>query len=122
MKFAIFELILLCAGFFVASLSGCQAQSSPVTNTGGSFSSLMTRGPKTVTIAAEKSARDLQMTDIVSHSTKTNGTVTAKTKKGEAVTIDIEQAGENQSRVTIRIIPTDEEIVMARIVRTRSRS
>jgi hypothetical protein len=45
-----------------------------------------------------------------------NGKVTAKNAQGDAVTIDIEQAGENVSKVTTHVGATGDEAISQQLV------
>jgi len=69
-----------------------------------------------VTVAAQKAAADLGLLDIVGNGTAIDGKVTAKNAQGDAVTIDIEQAGQNVSKVTIRIGATGDDAVSKQLV------
>jgi hypothetical protein len=72
--------------------------------------------PDKVTTAAQKAAGDLSLLDINAAGTKVDGKVSARTAQGEDVSIDIEQAGENVSKVTIRVGTTGDEAVSKQLV------
>lgn len=57
--------------------------------------------PDKVTAAARKTVEQLKMTDVNSSGNRSEGKVTAITAQQEKVTIDIEQSGDNDSKVTI---------------------
>jgi len=56
------------------------------------------------------------LTDIVGNGTKVDGKVTAKNAQGDAVTIDVEQAGDNVSKVTIHIGATGDEAFSKQLI------
>ncbi len=57
--------------------------------------------PDKVTAAARRAVEQLKMTDIDSSGDRSEGKVTAKTARGDGVSIDIEQSGDTDSKVTI---------------------
>ena len=116
MKLAFLALSVIGAGFFLANLAGCQTESPGATNTLGAYSTMVDSSPDKVTTAAQKAAADLQLSDIVGNGTKIDGKVTARNAQGDAVTIDIEQAGENVSKVTIHVGATGDDAVSKQLV------
>lgn len=116
MKLAFFALSVLSVGFFLVNLTGCQTDTPGATNTLGSYSTMIDGSPDKVTAAAQKAADDLKLTDIVGNGTTVDGKVTAKTAQGDVVTIDIEQAGQNVSKVTIRVGATGDDAVSKQLV------
>jgi hypothetical protein len=116
MKSVCVMLGLLGMGFFLANLTGCQTETPGATNTLGSYSTMIDGPPDKVTTASQKAAEDLKLTDIVGTSTKVDGKVTANTAQGDAVTIDVAQAGENVSKVTIRVGVTGDDAVSKQLV------
>jgi Protein of unknown function (DUF3568) len=116
MKFALLALGLLSAGFLLANLAACQTESPGATETLGVYSTNIDSSPDKVTAAAQKAADDLKLTDIAGNGTKVDGKVTAKTAQGDAVTIDIVQAGENVSKVTIHVGASGDEAVSKQLV------
>jgi hypothetical protein len=116
MKLAIVALSVLSMGFGLANLAGCQTDTPGATSTLGSYSTMINGPPDKVTAAAQKAADDLKLVDIVGNGTKVDGKVTAKNAQGDTVTIDIEQAGENVSKVTIRVGTTGDEAVSKQLV------
>ncbi len=116
MKLAFFAISMLSVGFFLVNLTGCQTDTPGATNTLGSYSTMIDGSPDKVTAAAQKAAGDLQLTDIVGNGTTIDGKVTAKTAQGDVVTIDIEQAGQNVSKVTIRVGATGDDAVSKQLV------
>ncbi len=107
---------LLSMGVFLVNLTGCQTDTPGATSTLGAYSTMIDGPPDKVAAASQKAADDLKLTDIVGTSTKVDGKVTAKTAQGDAVTIDIDQAGENVSKVTIRVGVTGDDAVSKQLV------
>ncbi len=107
---------LLGLSFSVATLVGCQTSSPGETYTLGKYTAIVDATPDKATSAAKKSVEQMKLTDITSTGTKVDGKVTAKNAHDEAVTIDIEQAGENVSKVSIRVGATGDEAVSKQIL------
>jgi hypothetical protein len=116
MKAASLAVSAVSLGFFLATLGGCQTDSPGVKNTFGSYSEMVNAAPDKVTKAANTSVKDMKLLDIVSNGTKVDGRVTAKDAQNDLVTIDIEQAGENVSKVSIRVGSTGDEAVSKQIL------
>ena len=116
MKKAILAISLLSGGFCLASLSGCATETPGATETLGTYSTNIDGSPDKVTAAAQKAAADLNLTEIVGNGTKIDGKVTAKDAQGDVVTINIEQAGDNVSKVTIRVGTTGDESVSKQLM------
>ena len=72
-----------------------------------------------MTKAAADAADDLKMKDISSTGTKVDGKVTAKNAQGDVVSINIEQSGEDVSKVTIRVGAGDEAVSKQLVDRIR---
>lgn len=109
MKFGILALGVLSMGCFLVTLTGCQTDSPGTTDTLGYYSTMIDAAPDVVTAAAQKAAADLKLSDIVGNSTKVDGQVTAKNAQGTAVTINVKQAGDNVSKVTIHVGATGDQ-------------
>jgi hypothetical protein len=103
-------------GLSLMNLTGCQTDSPGATNTLGSYSTMINSTPDKVTVAAQKAADDLKLLDIVGNGTKIDGTVTAKNAQGDVITINIEQAGDNVSKVTIRVGSAGDDAVSKQLV------
>jgi hypothetical protein len=69
-----------------------------------------------VTAAAQNAAADLKLSDIVGNSTKVDGRVTAKDAQGTTITINISQAGDKVSKVTIRVGATGDEAMSKQLM------
>jgi hypothetical protein len=110
MKFGIVTAGVISMGLFLVTLTGCQTESPGTTDTLGYYSTVIDGPPDEVTTAAQKAAGDLKLSDIVGNSTKVDGRVTARNAQGTDVTIDIKQAGEGVSKVTIRVGMTGDEV------------
>jgi propanediol dehydratase small subunit len=115
MKTAVLALSLLSLGLF-AFCSGCSTDQPGATNTLGSYSTMVNSTPDKVTTAAAKAAEDLKLQNILSQGTKVDGWVTATTAQGEDVRIDIAQAGDNVSKVSIRVGATGDDSVSKQLV------
>jgi len=116
MKLAYLGISVLGAGFFLGNLAGCQTDSVGATNTLGAYSIMIDGSPDKVTTAAEKADADLSLSDIQGNGTLIDGKVTAKNAHGDDVTIDIEQSGQNVSKVTIRVGVTGDDAVSKQLV------
>ncbi len=116
MKTAYLAVSIISLGFFLATIGGCQTDSPGVKNTLGTYSAMVDASPDKVTKAATASVKDMKLMDIVSDGTKIDGKVTAKTAQNDVVTINVEQAGENVSKVTIRVGATGDEAVSKQIL------
>ena len=71
--------------------------------------------PDVVTAAARKAVEQLEMTDIDSSGDRSEGEVTARTAKLDSVTIEIEQSGATDSKVTIKTHGGDADEVSRQI-------
>jgi hypothetical protein len=116
MKLAMAAICVLGMGFFLFNLAGCQTDTPGATETLGVYSTMVDGSPDKVAGAAKMAADDLKLTDVVVLSTKIDGKVTAKTAMGDAVTINISQAGENVSKVSIHIGATGDQAVSKQLV------
>jgi len=116
MKKAILAISLLSGGIGLVGLSACSTETPGATETLGVYSTNVDGAPDKVTAAAQKAAADLNLSDIVGNGTKVDGKVTAKNAQGDVVTIDIVQAGDNVSKVTIHIGTTGDEAVSKQLI------
>jgi hypothetical protein len=116
MKFASITLGILSSGFLLTGLTGCQTGQVGATNTLGAYSTMIDSTPDKVTVAAQKADADLKLLDIVGNGTAIDGHVSAKNAQGDDVTIDIAQAGDNVSKVTIRVGATGDDAVSKQLV------
>jgi hypothetical protein len=116
MKLIIFLMSILSAGLFLGNLTACSTESPGATDNLGVYSTMVNSSPDKVTAAAQKAADDLKLTNVVGNGTQVDGKVTAKNAAGDDVTIDIAQAGENVSKVTIHIGLTGDEAVSKQLV------
>jgi hypothetical protein len=108
MKTLFTVMMIFGAGLLMSNVTGCATEDQPsgaTTSISGSYTELVDASPDKVTDAAKKSADDLKLLDIIGTGTKVDGNVTAQTAQGDNVQIDIVQAGDNVSKVTIRIGP-----------------
>jgi len=105
----------LCAFLIQA---GCSTDQPGATNTLGFYTTNVDARPDKVTTAAYKACEDLKLSNINSGSggSTVDGEVTATTAQGTSVTIDIKQAGDNVSKVTIRVGATGDDAVSQQLV------
>jgi Protein of unknown function (DUF3568) len=115
MKAAYLALSVLSLGMFLANF-GCSTESPGASETLGSYSTMIDSTPDKVTNAAQKAAQDLKLQNVQSQGTAVDGYVTAQTAQGDDVRIDIAQAGDNVSKVTIRVGATGDESVSKQLV------
>jgi Protein of unknown function (DUF3568) len=111
MKIAALILSILSLGAVISIQAGCSSDEPGATNTLGSYTTNFDSTPDKVTTAASKACEDLKLSDINSSGSKVDGKVTAKTSEGTEVMIDIAQAGDNVSKVTIRVGATGDDAV-----------
>jgi hypothetical protein len=116
MKLGFLALSILVGGFFLGNLTACQTETPGATEALGVYSTMIDGAPDKVTAAAQKAADDLKLTDIVGNGTTIDGKVTAKNAQGDVVTINIEQAGQDVSKVTIHIGASGDEAVSKQLV------
>jgi propanediol dehydratase small subunit len=116
MRLAFIAISVLGFGYSLVSVTGCQTDTVGATNTLGAYSTMVNSSPDKVTTAAQKAATDLKLNDIVGNGTAVDGKVTAQTAQGDTVTIDIQQAGDNVSKVTIRVGATGDDAVSKQLV------
>ncbi|MGA2233630.1 MAG: DUF3568 family protein [Tepidisphaeraceae bacterium] len=104
MKSTFLTLGLLSAAFLLTGLTACQTDSSPgASDTLGVVSTNVTGPTDKVTKAAQNACSDLKLTNIVASGTMVDGKVTANDAQGDAITIDIEQNGDNVSKVSVHV-------------------
>ncbi len=116
MKYAFAIICALGASVMLMTLNGCSTSEPGAKDTLGTYSTNVAASPDKVTTAAAKAAEDLKLSDINSSGTKVDGKVTARTAQGDQVAIDIEQAGDNVSKVSIRVGTTGDEAVSKQLV------
>lgn len=93
---------LLLAGCGTWSGVGKDVQRTGDAMTGkGTYTMDFHATPDKVTAAAKRAVEQLKMTEIESSGDRSQGKVTAKTARLDGVRIDIEQAGDTDSKVTI---------------------
>jgi len=116
MKTALFLAGVLSVGGLMLTQTACSTDQPGATYTVGSYSTNVDSTPDKVTTAASKACEDLKLADINSNGTKVDGKVTAKTAQGDDVTINVEQAGDNVSKVTIRVGATGDEALSRQLL------
>jgi hypothetical protein len=110
-RYAIVLFATMIAGTALCMLNACSTDQPGATNTLGSYSTNIAAAPDKVTTAAQKACEDLKLANINSTGTTVDGKVTAQTAQGQDVTIDIAQAGDQVSSVTIRVGTTGDQAV-----------
>jgi hypothetical protein len=116
MKTTHLAISVLGLGFFLATINGCQTGSPGISNELGTYSQMMNGSPDKVTQAAKASVKDMKLMDVTSNGTKIDGKVTARNAQNDVVTINIDQAGDNVSKVTVRVGTTGDEVVSKQIL------
>jgi propanediol dehydratase small subunit len=116
MKLAIFAISVLSAGFVLSNLTACQTESPGASQTMGVYSVMIDSTPDKVTTAAQKACDDLKLTSITANGTTIDGKVTALNAQGDSVIINVEQAGDSVSKVTIHVGATGDEAVSKQLV------
>jgi hypothetical protein len=98
--------------------AGCATDEPGASNTLGFYTKNINARPDKVTTAAYKACEDLKLSNIHSGSggSTVDGEVTANTAQGTNVTIDIKQAGDKLSKVTIRVGATGDNAVSEQLV------
>jgi hypothetical protein len=109
--------MLLGAGVGVGSfLTACSTDQPGAQMALNTYTTNVDSSPDKVTTAAQKACADLQLSGINGNGTKVDGNVTAFTASGTQVTIKIEQAGDNVSKVSITVGATGDQSLSAQIM------
>jgi hypothetical protein len=116
MKVALYTIGVLSLVAFLFSQSGCSTEQPGATDTLGTYSVNVDSTPDKVTDAANKACQDLKLSDINSNGSKVDGRVVARTAQGDDVTINIEQAGDNVSKVSVRVGSTGDQSISKQLV------
>jgi len=118
MKSTLFSLSLavLASTLSLAALSGCKTDQVGVTNTLGTYSTIVSATPDKATKAAQRSLEQMKFLQIVGNYTKVDGRVTAKTAQNDDVTVNVEEAGDTSSKVSVRVGSTGGAAVSAQIL------
>lgn len=112
---------LLGLGVMFATITGCETSSPGVKNYVGTYTANVDARPDKVTNAARKAVEELKLTNVTSTATKIDGRVRAWTAQNEEVQINVEQAGDNVSKISIRVGASGDEAVSKQILdRTKS--
>ena len=117
MKAATMIMAFFGLGVFII-LAGCATDEPGASNTLGFYTTNIDARPDKVTTAAYKACEDLKLSNINSGSggSTVDGEVTANTAQGTSVTIDIKEAGDNVSKVTIHVGATGDDAVSQQLV------
>jgi cell division septation protein DedD len=97
-------------------LTGCSTDEPGAQYTLNTYTANVDASPDKVTVAAQKAVADLKLTNINSSGTKVDGKVTAYTAQNSEVTINIEQAGDNVSKVSIQVGATGDQATSAQLM------
>jgi len=116
MKNALLILALLGLGLMTSVQYGCSTDQPGATNTLGTYTTNFDNSPDKVTNAATKACEDLKLSNIISNGSKVDGKVTAQTADGTEVTIDISQAGDDVSKVNIRVGAAGDQSISEQLV------
>lgn len=103
MKCTTLSLSLVALSLSFVAMGGCKTDQVGVTSTLGTYTTNVDAAPEKTTKATQKSLEQMKFLDIVANSTKIDGRVTAKTAQNDDVVVNIEQAGDNVSKVSVRI-------------------
>jgi len=118
MKKALFAAGVLGLSAFLMNVTGCETDQVQTHDhaAAGSYSALLDGTPDKVTSAAQKACADLKLLDVVGAGTKVDGRVTARDAQGDNIAIDIAQAGDKVSRVTVYVGPTGDPSVSEQLI------
>ena len=116
MKTILLAVALMGLGLSLSALGGCETSKPGVKDIAGTYSTIVSAAPDKATAAARKAVEDLKLADITSTATKVDGKVTARTAANDEITIEIEQAGDNVSKVSVRVGVTGDEAVSMQIL------
>lgn len=95
---------------FLTLAAGCSStDQSAATDDQSAFVTNYDSTADKVTTAADQACDDLKFADINTTGSKVDGKVTAQTTQGDDVSINIEQTGDNLSKVTIRVGSTGDQ-------------
>lgn len=98
------------------TLTACETSQPGVKNKLIHVSATVDGNPDKVTAAAKETLEDMRLVDISAQSTRIDGYVTARTAQDRPVTINVTQAGENVSNVTVRVGHFGDEALSLRIL------
>ena len=100
----------------LATLPGCKTNEVGVTNTLGTYAITVDVSPEKATNAAEKALKQLDLLQVASSHTTVDGHATAKTAQNDDVTVNIEQAGDNVSKVSVRVGGAGDSALSSQII------
>ncbi len=109
MRYAVFLFLAMAGGLLLLDLTACSTDQPGATDTLGTYSTNVSAAPDKVTDAAHKACNDLNLQNISATGTNVDGKVTAQTAEGQDVDITIAQAGDNVSKVSIRVGATGDQ-------------
>ncbi len=100
----------------LAAMGGCKTNEVGVTNTLGTYAINVDVSPERATEASEKALKQLSLLQVSSSHTSIDGHVTAKTAQNDDVIVNIEQAGSNVSKVSVRVGAAGDSALSSRIL------
>ena len=100
----------------LAGLGGCKTDQVGVTNTLGTYATTVDATPDKATKAAQKALEQMKFLQVVGNFTKVDGRVTAKTAQNDDVTVNVEQAGDAGSKVSVRVGSTGGAMISTQII------
>jgi hypothetical protein len=117
MRLGISTCLLLSLSFPTGGLlTACSTDEPGTKYTINTYTAMVDASPDKVTTAAKKAADDLKLTGINGEGTKVDGKVTAFTAQNSQVTINIEQAGDNVSKVSIQVGTSGDQAMSAQLM------
>ena len=116
MKAVLILVAMFGLSIMLMALNGCSTDQPGATNTLGDYTTNVAAAPDKVSDAANKACEDLKFQNINAAGTKVDGKVTAKTAQGDDVMINITQAGNDVSKVTVRVGASGDQAVSKQIV------
>ena len=118
MRSAFLAASIIGLGISLTALNGCQSSASQpeVKNLLGTYSVMLDASPDKVTKAAQRALDDLKFTDVQATLSKVDGHLTAQTAQKDQININVEQGGENISKMSIRVGTTGDETISKQIV------
>jgi hypothetical protein len=116
MRYVFLPLTALVAGLYFLTFTGCSTDQPGTADTLGTYTANVAATPDKVTEAAHKACNDLNLQYISVSGTSVDGKVTAQTAQGQNVNIEVAEAGDNVSKVSIRVGATGDEDISKQLM------